>query len=68
MHFAPTIIGFPITQGVRPKLLTSIVLTWEAQEGTSTDFGRVQSQQLPCTSLAASASLLSSVTAFYELP
>jgi hypothetical protein len=40
------------------------VLTREAQEGTSTDFGRVQFQRFLCTSLAASASLLSSVTAF----
>jgi hypothetical protein len=40
------------------------LFTFTAQEGTSTDFGRAQSQQLLCASLAASASLLSSVTAF----
>ena len=38
--------------------------TQTAQEGTSTDFCRVQFHQLLCTSLATSASLLSSVTAF----
>ena len=43
---------------------TCNVLTRETQEGTSTDFGRVQFQRFLCTSLAASASLLSSVTAF----
>jgi hypothetical protein len=43
---------------------SNLAFTQTAQEGTSTDFGRVQSQRLPCTSLAASANLLSSFTAF----
>ncbi|KXK14210.1 MAG: hypothetical protein UZ14_CFX002001278 [Chloroflexi bacterium OLB14] len=38
--------------------------TQTAQEGTSTDFGRVQFHHLLCTSLATSVNLLYSVTAF----
>ncbi len=69
MLFVPTVIGFPNNAGIASRttdvrLFTFDVFTREAREGTSTDFGRVQSQQHPCTSLAASASLLSSVTAF----
>jgi hypothetical protein len=38
--------------------------TFAAREGTSTDFGRVGLSAILPTSLAASVSLLSSVTAF----
>jgi hypothetical protein len=72
MHFAPTFIGFSnnventvqTTKRDTCNLTPDTLFTFTAQEGTSTGFGRVQSQRLFCTSLAASASLLSSVTAF----
>jgi hypothetical protein len=40
------------------------LFTFAAREGTSTDFGRVELSAVLPTSLAASVSLLSSVTAF----
>lgn len=41
-----------------------MLFTRTAREGTSAGFGRAQSHRLPCASLAASASVLSSVVAF----
>jgi hypothetical protein len=69
MHFAPTFIGFSnnvenTVYATNVKRLTFHVFTQTAQEGTSTGFCRAQSQRFLCTSLAASAGLLSSVTAF----
>ena len=64
-HFAPTIIGCPVNAGIAVQT-TRDSFTRTAREGTSTDFRRVQFHRLLCTSLAASFSLLSSVTAFME--
>lgn len=75
MHFVPTNIGFPDNAGIAVRttkhdtwnLTPDTLFTRTAREGTSTAFGRVQFHQLPCTSLAASVSLLSSVTALMWL-
>ena len=53
----------PNNAGIASQPTNGNVLTWEAQEGTSTGLCRVQFHRSLCTSLAASASLLSSVTA-----
>lgn len=75
MHFVPTNIGFPHNAGSAVQttkrgtynLTPDTLFTFTAREGTSTGFGRVQFHQLLCTSLAASVSLLSSVTALMQL-
>lgn len=58
-------IGFPITEGLRPRLPVRLRRTfpWAAREGTSAGFIRGQVPVSACPSLAAPASLLSSVTA-----
>ena len=74
-HLAPTNIGFPDNAGIAVRttkhdtwnLTPDTLFTRTAREGTSTGFGRVQFHQLLCTSLAASISLLSSVTALMRL-
>jgi len=62
-HFVLTNISLPCNAGIAVR--TTLHFTQTAREGTSTDFGRVQFHRLLCTSLAASANLLSSVTAFF---
>ena len=67
-HLVLTNISLPCNAGIAVRTTKrETFFTVTAREGTSTDFGRVPFSAFRGTSLAASASLLSSVTAFIGL-